>query len=809
MRSIVGFLLRSCWLAFPLVSLGLMSATATYLYLSPRLPSVEVLRDVRLQEPLRIYSADGRLMGEFGEMRRTPVRFEQVPPVLINAFLAAEDDRFLEHSGVDVIGLARAAWELATTRSIQSGGSTITMQVARNYFLSREQSFMRKFTEILLALRIERELDKKQILELYLNKIFLGYRAYGVEAAAQVYYGRSIADLTLAESAMVAALPKAPSVMNPLDNPTRALERRDWILGRMRDLDYIDEASYRAALAEGVTASYHGPRVEVRADYAAEMVRAEMIQRYGTAAYVDGYLVDTTIDGTLQERAQEALLEGLLAYDTRHGWRGPEARWDGPAEGWPERLAKVAAVAGLRAAVVTRVGERDAEVVDAEGKTHAIAWDQGLAGARPYIDADFRGPAPKTAGEVLTVGDLVRLRTLPDGAQRLTQVPAVQGALVSLDASDGAIRAIVGGLDFRQSKFNRVAQAQRQPGSNIKPFIYAAAMEHGFTPASIINDAPVVFQDPALETVWRPENDSGKFYGPTNLRTALVNSRNLVSIRLLQQLGIPVAVDYLVGLGFPRDSVPPNLSLALGTLTTTPLRLVGAYAVLANGGYRVEPHLLREIRRVDGQKVERILPARACDAACQIAASGIPGESAGSIEDVLKTEQAAGTAPIAPRVMDPRAAYMIDSILKDAVKQGTGRRALELKRNDIAGKTGTTNGPMDAWFSGYVGNVVTTAWMGFDQHQPLGRQEYGGSAALPVWVSFMREALRDLPPQERARPEGLVSVRVDPRTGLLAPPGSPDAVFEYFPLESVPPVTADGDEYADPYAERQYEEDIF
>ncbi|MFM7272288.1 MAG: penicillin-binding protein 1A, partial [Gammaproteobacteria bacterium] len=650
------------------------------------------------------------------------------------------------------------------------------------------------------------------ILELYLNKIFLGYRAYGVEAAAQVYFGRSIAELSLAESAMVAALPKAPSVMNPLDNPGRTLERRDWILGRMHELGYIDDAAYSAALAEAVNASYHGPKVEVRADYAAEMVRSEMIQRFGTAAYVDGYLVDTTLDGTLQAQAQAAVFEGLMAYDARHGWRGAEDRWEGPPESWPERLGKVAGIAGLRAAVVTRVGEREIDLIDAEGKTHTLGWDQGLSGARPYINADFRGPAPKAAGEVLAVGDLVRLRTMPDGAQRLAQIPAVQGALVSLDAGDGAIRAIVGGLDFRQSKFNRVSQAQRQPGSNIKPFIYAAAMEHGFAPASIINDAPVVFQDPSLETVWRPENDSGKFYGPTSLRAALVNSRNLVSIRLLQQLGIPVAVDYLVGLGFPRESVPPNLSLALGTLTTTPLRLVSAYAVLANGGYRVEPHLLRGIRRVDGQQVERILPARACDAGCQASIGAIPGESAGSIEEVLEAGPATApdTAPIAPRVMDPRAAYMIDSILKDAIKQGTGRRALELKRTDIAGKTGTTNGPMDAWFSGYVGNVVTTAWLGFDQHQPLGRQEYGGSAALPVWVSFMREALRGLPTQERVRPEGLVSVRVDPRTGLLAAPGSQDAVFEYFPLESVPPVTADGDEYGTPYTDEPYEEeDIF
>ena len=802
----VAMLRRLCAIAFPFMALGLMGMMGTYLYLSPRLPSVEVLRDVRDQEPLRVYSSDGLLIGEFGEMHRTPVRFDEVPQPLVDAFLAAEDDRFLVHGGIDIPGLLRAAWELATTHSIQSGGSTITMQVARNYFLTREQSFMRKFTEILLALRIERELDKHQILELYLNKIFLGYRAYGIEAAAQVYFGRSIAELSLAQSAMIAGLPKAPSIWNPLDNPARALGRRDWILGRMLDLGYIADSEYQKALAEPVAASYHGSRIELRADYAAEMVRAEMIRRYGIDAYTGGYVVKTSLDGRLQRQADAAVAGGLLAYDKRHGWRGPERHLEEPETAWPAALTAIPAIAGLQAAVVTRVEEKSIAVHVSDGRKIVIGWEEGLSSARPFISSDYRGPAPKSAADIVRRGDVVRVQTLDDGTHRLSQVPAVQGALVSLDAKDGSILALVGGLDFRQSKFNRVAQALRQPGSNIKPFIYAAAMEHGFTPASMINDAPVVFQDPGLEKVWRPENDSGKFYGPTSLRNALVNSRNLVSIRLLQQLGIPIAVDYLAGLGFERESIPPNLSLALGTLVTTPLRIASAYAALANGGYRVEAHLLREISKVNGDVVATIEPLRAC-----LDCTSLPqpaAREAGSLEELLQQGPAsAPTAPgtLAPRVMDPRAAYIIDSILKEAVKRGTGRRAMELKRDDIAGKTGTTNGPMDAWFSGYVGTLVTTAWLGFDQNTPLGRQEFGGSAAVPVWVAYMREAARDIPPQERPRPEGLVSVRVDPQTGLLAGAGQANAIFELFPLENVPTVTPDGDAYQDPYKPDEYD----
>jgi penicillin-binding protein 1A len=797
---------RLCRLVLPLIAAGILILCGTFLYLGPRLPSIDVLRELKFQEPLRVYSKDGLLMGEFGEMRRSPVQYADIPAHLIQAILAAEDDRFLQHSGIDVTGLARAAWELATTRSIQSGGSTITMQVARNYFLSRDQTFTRKFNEILLAIQIERELDKHQILELYLNKIFLGYRAYGIEAAAQVYYGRSIRELSLAEAAMIAGLPKAPSVLNPIDNPARAETRRNWILARMRDLGHISNEEYEQAVNEADTARYHGSRIELRAEYAAEMVRAEMIARYGRAAYVDGYTVHTTLDSRLQQHAQQAVERGLLAYDSRHGYRGPELQLtQQSAQEWGAQLARIPNVGSLEPAVVTEVGERELLLLGKSGEAITIGWDQGISAARRFMSPDYRGPSPKAAAEVAMIGDVVRIRR--DGDDwRLSQLPAAQSALISLDASDGAILALIGGLDFRNSKFNRVTQALRQPGSNIKPFIYAAAMENGFTPASIINDAPVVFQDPGLEQVWRPENDTGKFYGPTSLRTGLVNSRNLVSIRLLQQLGIEKAVDYLAKLGFPRADLPPNLSLALGTQISTPLRLAAAYAILANGGYRVEPHLIEEVRLVSGELVSRTRAARACEN-CRAQTPGAAVEEIASMDELLAiavepeaVEADIEEPAIAERVMDPRVAYMIDSILRDAVKHGTGRRALELKRADIAGKTGTTNGPTDAWFSGYAANVVTTSWLGFDQNQPLGRQEYGGSAALPIWVDYMREATRDIPVKERARPDGLVSVRVDPQTGLLASPGQQDARFELFPLENVPPVTPTGDGYiADEY----------
>ncbi len=759
---------------------------------------------------MRVYSQDGQLLGEFGEMRRTPLPYAQIPEPMRLAVLAAEDDRFYEHGGVDVAGLVRAAIQLAASGRIRSGGSTITMQVARNYLLSREQTFLRKFNEILLALQIERQLGKEEILELYLNKIYLGARAYGVAAAAQVYYGRSINELTLAEYAMIAGMPKAPSSITPLVNPERARIRRNWILGRMRQLEYIDEAGYLEARAQPLTAAYHGAQADIDAGYVAEMVRREVLDRYGPRAYVDGFVVHTTLDGRLQEQANRAVRDGLLDYDLRHGLRGWERNvWVNDAatsrQRWLEVLANTDSPGGLQPGFVSEVREQSISVLIGDDETIELDWDDGLSEWRRYITVDRVTTLPETAADVVALGDLVRVYRDGNG-WRLAQLPEVQGALVSLDARDGAIRAVVGGFDFYASKFNRATQAKRQPGSSIKPFVYAGALEHGFTPASLINDAPIVFDDRQLEAAWRPENDSGRFYGPTSLRTALVFSRNLVSIRLLKEYGVGNAIDYLGRFGFDRREMPRDLSLALGTHSETPLRMAAAFAAIANGGFRIEPYLIERVENLDGEVLERAEPQVACFP-CQEPtddADAAPVEAA-NLEMLLGQQPAADElpAPRAERVIEERVAYIIDTMLRDVVRIGTGKKALVLERGDVAGKTGTTNGPTDAWFSGYIGPVVTTAWLGFDDNRVLGRQEYGGSAALPIWIEYMREASRDVPDVQRPRPAGLASVRIDPKTGLQARPEQGDAIFELFRTENLPDEASPEEDYRDPYADTE------
>jgi len=588
-----------------------MLFSGVYLYLSPSLPSVEVLKDIRLQTPMRVYTREGDLIGQFGEKKRNPLPYSRIPPLFVKALLAAEDDGFFNHAGIDIMGLLRAVSELVLTGEKGSGGSTLTMQVARNYFLTLERTFTRKFKEILLSLEIERALSKEEIFELYFNQPFLGHRAYGFEAAAQVYYGSHIGDLDTAQLAMLAGLPKAPSRYNPISNPERALIRRDWILGRMRSLDYITDSEYQTALQAPVTATHHGAKLAFHAPYAAEMARSEMLQRYGLAAYSDGYHVFTTISSELQQTANRAVLEGLTTYDERHGYRGPEQKIP-PVPGqdmtaiWLATLEQTPVIVELQPAIVIGVGELDVQVLLADGSEPTLGWDNGLRQARPYINEDRRGPNPTSAGDLLAPGDLIRVRTDATGDLHLAQVPAAQAALVALAPDNGAILSIVGGLGFGKSKFNRVTQATRQPGSNFKPFIYAAALENGFTAASIINDAPVVFEDAALEDTWRPENDGGKFYGPTRLRWALTKSRNLVSIRLLQALGIRTAIDYVARFGFDPDALAADLSLALGTQVITPLQLATAYASLANGGYRVYPYL---VERVENYGRENIFTA--------------------------------------------------------------------------------------------------------------------------------------------------------------------------------------------------------
>lgn len=772
-------------LSFAVVAVGAVGAVLWWVL--PQLPSATSLREVRLQTPLRVYTSDGSLIAEFGEKRRNPLAIRDIPPLVRQAFIAAEDDRFYEHPGVDWMAIVRAAVEVARSHEKRQGGSTITMQLARNFFLSREKTYQRKLKEVVLAVRIERELTKDEILELYLNKIFLGQRAYGVGAAAQVYYGTTLDKLSVAEIAMIAGLPKAPSNTNPISNPSAAMNRRAYVLRRMFELEYIDEATYQNALDAPQTARLHAQQSETEASHLAEMVRASMQAKYGEAVYTAGYRVFTTVTSELQTNAVRALRRGLIDYDRRHGWRGPEAKLklDGIA---PERRADLLQpypdVGGLPAALVLAVRKDAADILTSRGEQQTIPW-QGMSWARPYLSEDAVGAAPTEAGGVVAPGDVVRIEWIApvdgkEGYWRLAQVPAVEGALVSIASHDGAVQALVGGFDFYRSKFNRATQALRQPGSNFKPFIYSAALDHGFTAASFVNDAPIVFDAPGLEAAWRPENYSGTYYGPTRLREALANSRNLVSIRLMRDVGIDTTLKHISGFGFDPKALPRNLSLSLGTGEITPLQLVTGYAAFSNGGFRIEPWFIERIELEDGTKVSVAEPAVACDscAPAQLDADGEPVD--------IEAMEAARTQRVAPRAVDSQNAYMMYSMMKDVITRGTGRRALELKRSDLAGKTGTTNDQKDAWFSGLNGRIATTVWVGFDQVAPLGRQETGARAALPIWIDYMRVALKDMPPSEPAVPAGVVTVRIDPASGAVAGVGNSRAIMETFREKDVP-----------------------
>ena len=766
--------------------LACVGVAGLYWYLVPKLPPTDSLKDVQLQEPLRVYSRDGRLIAEFGEKRRTPLEFEQIPTLMVNAVLAAEDERFYQHPGVDWQGLTRAVVHVIRTGEKGPGGSTITMQVARNFFLGREKTYLRKINEILLALKIEKELTKEDILELYFNKIFLGHRAYGVEAAALVYYGTRLDQLSIAQTAMIAGLPKAPSRFNPIVNPERATTRRNYVLGRMRELDTISEEEFQVAIATPVTARLHGLSVEVEAPYVAEMVRVYAEELLGDDAYTAGYRVFTTIDSRLQEAANQALRKNLLAYDQRHGFRAPEFHvdLDNPDVNLDAVLADIPATAGLLPAVVVSVQDK---MVTAYAKIFGeieIPWP-GLEWARAYINENRRGPELETAHDVLEPGDVVRVQLQEDG-WRMVQVPVVEGALVSLDPENGALVALTGGFDFYRSKFNRATQAQRQPGSNFKPFIYSAALENGFTAASIINDAPVVFDDPGLEAVWRPENYSGKFFGPTRLRVALFKSRNLVSIRLLRAIGIENAVEYLKRFGLDVDRLPHDLSLALGSGSVTPLEMAAGYGVLANGGYLVKPYFVDRIEASDGSLWYQADPLRVCRDCGEEEIVAVDTTRDTDLDEVVYADDGVDEPSRAPRVLSPQNVWIMNSLMRDVIKRGTGRRALRLKRGDLAGKTGTTNDQQDAWFSGFNPGLVTVTWVGFDQLGPLGRRETGAGAALPVWIDFMRVALDGVPEVPLSQPDGLVTVRIDPESGLRARASQPGAVFETFRSENVP-----------------------
>lgn len=780
-------------LAIGSLTLGLLGA---YQYLRPALPDVTSIKDIRLRVPLRVYTRDGKLIAQFGEERRIPLAFDAIPGQLVNAVLAAEDDNFFQHGGVDYPGLARAIVRHLVSGEKAEGGSTITMQLARGIFLSPEKSYRRKLLEIFTTLRIEQELSKQEILALYLNKMFLGQRAYGVGAAAEVYFGKTVDQLTLPEVALIAGTFRLPSRDNPVANPELARQRRSYVLRRMREKEFITHDEQEIATNAPVESKLHGPAVEVEAPYVAEMVRVELFNRLGAEAYTAGYEAVTTIDSRLQDAAVRALRAALLEYDQRHGYRGPAGRAALPTnareEQWSRALEEYSPRVGLVPALIVSVDEKSAVAFSrAHGRIN-LGWP-AISWARAPLPDGSVGPPLQRASDVLAPNDVVYVAQEVSGNWRMVQVPEVQGAFVAVDPQDGAVSALSGGFDYFASNYNRAVQAKRQPGSAFKPFLYSAALEQGFTPASIINDAPLVIEDPTLEGSWRPQNVTREFRGPMRLREALVRSRNLVSIRLMNALGPAYATRYIERFGFPENTLPRNLSLALGTAQVSPLEMAGAYAVFANGGLRVEPYFLQRIIGPDGEVAFEAEPRIAC---AECVKKGIESaESAGTDAPIRVTasdETRWGgrtylqVERLAPPVISPQNTYLMTDMMSDVIRRGTAVRAKQLKREDLAGKTGTTNDRRDAWFCGFNARLVATAWMGFDQERSLGPGEEGGRTALPMWVYFMAEALQGVPEQRLPAPPGLVSMRISADTGLAAGPSEPNAIFETFMAGHLP-----------------------
>jgi len=805
-----------------LVLLGAIAGGIAWWLLEPRVPSVASLKDVQMQLPLRILSSDGQLIAEYGEMRRNPVQMENVPDSLKHAVLAAEDADFYHHSGIDLVSTFRAAMEVALHHGQKvQGGSTITQQVARNFFLSPQKTYTRKLIEILTSFRIENELTKDQILQLYLNKMFLGHRTYGVAAAAQYYYGKTIDQLSIAECAAIASSFQSPSVVNPLDHKDRLIARRNWVLGQMLSHRFIDRAQYQQAIAATDAAAPHEPPVQVDAPYLAEMVRQQALQKLGSQALTDGYVIRTTIDGHLQALANHALRSRLEDYDHRHGYRGPEAHVTLPEPATPTTLEQALSsyndVSGLWPAIVTSVNADAAEAYVQDGQSIRLPvadmkWALGYA-----RKAAIGG---KGAASILRPGDIIRVREAQDVRAvpapsdktetakvaatdakhwELEQIPAAQSAMVVLSPDDGAVKALVGGFNFHLSKFNRAVQTARQPGSSFKPFIYSAAFSRGYTPASIINDAPIALPDPSKPGgLWTPQNDDGKFRGPMRLREALAQSVNLVAIRLLDAVGVRYARDYATRFGFPLDAVPPNLSMALGTASVSPMAMARAYAVFANGGFLVTPYYIAEIDNRDGKAIYKASPVQACrncearllDEGKTTTAPAQPDAAAGDPGALGNTANAlsvgASTGPLlAPRVIDPRNDFLIDSMLQSVVDGGTGAAVKKLGRTDISGKTGTSNDYHDGWFCGFNNDLVTTVWVGFDDFKSLGHKEFGAQTALPIWMAFMGPALQGKPAAALPMPPGIVTAAIDRTTGLPAPPGDTNTMNEMFKIEDL------------------------
>ena len=765
-----------------MILLLLMVVSSLNIYIDSKLPDEEKIRDIELQVPLKIYTEDLKLIGEFGEKRRTALQFENIPRHYINAVLAAEDDAFFEHSGVSYSGLIRSVYRLITSGRIQGGGSTITMQVAGNYLTSRDVSLFRKIKDIFLAYRLERAYTKEEIFEFYVNRIFFGNRAYGIAAASEVYYGKPLNELNLAQWAMIAALPKAPSSINPLVNPRRAVLRRNWILKRMLDLNFIHIEQFNLAIEAPLTSTYHGLVSEAEAPYVSETIRRFMIQQYGLGAYREGYEVYTSINSTMQKAANSSVTEGLEEYDRRHGFRKPENLNDLFPKEFPTK--NIDAQLNFIAQELERDNEETIDqssldrvtnflqeftetnnrfpgvvlntdnglkVLVKNGDVISIPWSERVDWARPFINENRRGAKPKNYKDLLSFGDLVWIQEEKvTGELFLTQIPDLQGSLVSIDPNNGSIKALVGGYDFFLSKFNRAEQSSPLLGSNFKPFLYASAFSEGFTASTLINDAPIIFEDEALEEKWRPRNASGKFYGPTRLREGLLQSRNLVSVRLLRDLGVEKAISYAQKFGFDKSRLPPDLSLSLGTASLSPLMNAAAYSVFANGGRAVEPYFIEKIIDRNGDVV--------------------------FLREKKDLQQ----------VIDPRIAFLITDILQEASTRGTARKVSELKRRDFAGKTGTTNDAESTWFTGYNNSLVTTVWAGFDQPRSLGNREFGSSVALPIWLSFSKEIIDQIPVNNTLPPEGLSIIKIDKSTGKRANKDTKNSIFEYFLEEHTP-----------------------
>jgi penicillin-binding protein 1A len=788
---------RICVVLVGAIALIAFANVCAYVYLKPALPDVDTLRVVQLQVPLRVYTRDGKLIASIGEQRRIPVRFDQIPKRLIQAFLATEDDRFFRHHGVDWQGILRAALVNLKAGRISQGASTITMQVARDMFLTPKRDMKRKMSEVYISLLMETEFTKEEIFSLYVNKIFLGQRAYGVGAAAEVYFGKNLDQLTVAEMATLAGIPTAPSLVNPVASAEAAKVRRAHVLGRMLELSYISQAEYDEARNSPMESRLHGASVEVDAQYVAETVRAEMQAKYGDDVYTAGYKVFTTIDSRLQAAATVALRTGLMEYDRRHGYRGATAKVDLSKLTTPKeldgQLEEFPVIGGLRPAIVQKVDAKSAQIYVRDLGEVTLPWEK-LSWARRELPDAQTDRTPTQAAEIMTRGDVIYTVGRTPESVLFVQIPEAQSALVSVDPKDGAVVALVGGFDFFQSKFNRVTQARRQPGSGFKPFVYAAAFDKGYTPASIVLDAPIVIDEVGTDEAWRPKEYENKFFGPIRLRDALVHSRNLVSVRLMRAIGGDYTWNYVTRFGFDKSQLPNDLTLALGTAELSPLQVAIGYATFANGGYKVSAYTIDRIEDASGKVLQQANPALACfecdrpsDPSTAKTPPGAAGVRAAQLDEAPHDGKTLIPAKnLAPQIIKPQIAYLLADMMKDVIRHGTGMRARSLNRDDIAGKTGTTNEHHDAWFNGFNGDLVTSVWTGFDQDRSLGELEDGGRVSVPTWTYFMHEALGGAPRHGVPIPDGIVTVRISPETGLLASSDNPNGIMEKFMEGNLP-----------------------